>query len=238
MRPSGRCISLCPYGLVHLHINYMTVTTAPTSNVLATELISEMAGTSSSVDMMIGIGLNKESDAVFFQYLGDEQTPSALMLPSGKPLTRLANVRLVGLTVADDVGAFNSTKLNVYIESTAGRQVMLTSGLTTLWSQYLVSGLMALFNEFALDQTFTLDTWKGTSQMRPCFSAIRQAGNKMSCQMLTDQLKEAKADRDTARSLKIMRDAVEIIHNSVTGGAVEPVSVTEPTTTVEEALDF
>ena len=91
----------------------MTVTTAPTSNVLATELISEMADTSSSVDMMIGIGLNKESDAVFFQYLGDEQTPSALMLPSGKPLTRLANVRLVGLTVADDVGAFNSTKLNV-----------------------------------------------------------------------------------------------------------------------------
>jgi hypothetical protein len=187
--------------------------------------------------MMIGIGLNKESDAVFFQYLGDEQTPSALMLPSGKPLTRLANVRLVGLTVADDVGAFNSTKLNVYIESTAGRQVMLTSGLTTLWSQYLVSGLMALFNEFALDQTFTLDTWKGTSQMRPCFSAIRQAGNKMSCQMLTDQLKEAKADRDTARSLKIMRDAVEIIHNSVTGGSVEPVSVTESTVTLDEA-DF
>ena len=216
----------------------MTVTTAPTSNVLATELISEMAGTSSSVDMMIGIGLNKESDAVFFQYLGEEQTPSALMLPSGKPLTRLANVRLVGLTVADNVGAFNSTKLNVYIESTAGRQVMLTSGLNTLWSQYLVSGLMACFNEFSLDQTFTLDTWKGTSQMRPCFSAIRQAGNKMSCQMLTDQLKEAKADRDADRTLKIMRDAVDIINASVTGGAVEPVSVTEPTTTVEEALDF
>ncbi len=216
----------------------MTVTTAPTSNALATELITEMVGSSSSVDMMIGIGLNKESDAVFFQYLGDEQTPSALMLPSGKPLTRLANVRLVGLTVADDVGAFNSTKLNVYIESTAGRQVMLTSGLTTLWSQYLVSGLMALFNEFALDKAFTLDTWKGTSQMRPCFSAIRQDGNKMSCQMLTDQLKEAKADRDSARSLKIMRDAVEIIHNSVTGGSVQPVSVTEPTTTIEEALDF
>ena len=226
------------FGLVHLTNKHMTVTTAPTSNALATELITEMAGTSSSVDMMIGIGLNKESDAVFFQYLGDEQTPSALMLPSGKPLTRLANVRLVGLTVADNVGAFNSTKLNVYIESTAGRQVMLTSGLNTLWSQYLVSGLMALFNEFSLDQAFTLDTWKGTSQMRPCFSAIRQAGNKMSCQMLTDQLKEAKADRDAERTLKIMRDAVDIINASVTGGAVEPVSVTQPTTTIEEALDF
>lgn len=215
----------------------MTVTTASTSSALATELITEMVGSSSSVDMMIGIGLNKESDAVFFQYLGEEQTPSALMLPSGKPLTRLANVRLVGLTVADNVGAFNSTKLNVYLESTAGRQVMLTSGLNTLWSQYLLSGLMACFNEFSLDQTFTLDTWKGTSQMRPCFAAIRQAGNKMSCQMLTDQLKEAKADRDNERTLKIMRDAVEIINSSVTGGAVEPVSVTEPTTTVTEA-DF
>lgn len=226
-----------PFWACSLTYIHMTVTTAPTSNALATELITEMVGSSSSVDMMIGIGLNKESDAVFFQYLGEEQTPSALMLPSGKPLTRLANVRLVGLTVADNVGAFNSTKLNVYIESTAGRQVMLTSGLNTLWSQYLVSGLMACFNEFSLDQTFTLDTWKGTSQMRPCFSAIRQAGNKMSCQMLTDQLKEAKADRDSERTLKIMRDAVEIIHNSVTGGAVEPVSVAEPTTTVTET-DF
>ena len=215
----------------------MTVTTASTSSALATELITEMVGSSSSVDMMIGIGLNKESDAVFFQYLGEEQTPSALMLPSGKPLTRLANVRLVGLTVADNVGAFNSTKLNVYLESTAGRQVMLTSGLNTLWSQYLLSGLMACFNEFSLDQTFTLDTWKGTSQMRPCFAAIRQAGNKMSCQMLTDQLKEAKADGDSKLTLKIMRDSVDIINASVTGGAVEPVSVTEPTTTVTEA-DF
>ena len=237
MRPSGRCIFLCPFGLVHLHIKHMTVTTAPASSALATELITEMVGSSSSVDMMIGIGLNKESDAVFFQYLGEEQTPSALMLPSGKPLTRLANVRLVGLTVADNVGAFNSTKLNVYLESTAGRQVMLTSGLNTLWSQYLLSGLMACFNEFSLDQTFTLDTWKGTSQMRPCFAAIRQAGNKMSCQMLTDQLKSAKADRDNELTLKIMRDAVEIINASVTGGAVEPVSVTEPTTTVTES-DF
>jgi hypothetical protein len=57
--------------------------------------------------------------------------------------------------------------------------------------------------------------------------------------MLTDQLKEAKADRDADRTIKIMRDAVEIIHNSVTGGAVQPVSVTsEKTVTVDEALDF
>ena len=49
---------------------------------------------------------------------------------------------------------------------------------------------------------------------------------------------EAEAERDAERTLKIMRDAVDIINASVTGGAVEPVSVTEPTTTIEEALDF
>ena len=75
-----------------------------TTSALATELLTDMVTTDSGIDMMIGIGLNKESDAVFFQYLGEEQTPSALMLPSGKPLTRLSNVRLVALTVADDVG--------------------------------------------------------------------------------------------------------------------------------------
>ena len=226
------------FGLVHLHNKHMTVTTAPTSNALATELISEMTSSSTDVDMMIGIGLNKESDAVYFQYLGDEQAPSALMLPSGKPLYRLANIRLVGLTVIDGFGAFNATKLNVFIESTAGRKVMLTSGLNTLWAQFLVSGLMALFNDFSLDQPFNLETWKGTSMYRPSFAAVKRGTEKFSCQMFTDQLKEAKADRDEERTLKIMRDAVEIINNSVTGGAVQPVSVTEPTTTVEEALDF
>lgn len=216
----------------------MTTTTASTS-ALATELMSEMIGSDSNVDMMIGIGLNKESDAVFFQYLGEEAVPSALMLPSGKPLTRLANVRLVGLTVAEDVGTFKSTKLNVYLESTQGRRVMLTSGLNTLWSQYLVSGLSALQQEYALDKPFTLDTWKGTSAMRPCFAAVRSGGERMVDQMLTDQLKEAKADRDSARTLKIMRDTVEILHASATGGSVEPVKVTEePTTTLPADIDF
>ena len=99
----------------------MSTSTASTS-ALATELMSEMIGSDSSVDMMIGIGLNKESDAVFFQYLGEETVPSALMLPSGKPLTRLANVRLVGLTVVDDVGTFsppNSTCTRVHSRSSS-----------------------------------------------------------------------------------------------------------------------
>ena len=209
-----------------------------TTSALATELLTDMVTSDSSIDMMIGIGLNKDSDAVFFQYLGEEQTPSALMLPSGKPLTRLANVRLVGLTVADGIGSFNSTKLNVILESTQGRRVMLTSGLQTLWSQYLVSGLSALQQTYALDVPFSLDTWKGTSKMKPCFAAVRQQGQRMVDADLTEQLKDAKADGDKDRSLRIMRDAVEIINASVTGGDVEPVKVAEEKTTVSEALDF
>lgn len=216
----------------------MTISTAPTS-ALATELIGDMVGSGSSVDMMIGIGLNKESDAVFFQYLGEDTVPSALMLPSGKPLTRLANVRLVGLTIAEEVGQFKSTKLNVYLESTQGRRVMLTSGLTTLWSQYLISGLSALQQEYALEAPFTLDTWKGTSAMRPCFAAVRSGGQSVKDEHLTEQLKEAKADGDTKRSMSIMRDTVEILHAAVTGGSVEPVTVKEEkSVTVDEALDF
>ena len=209
-----------------------------TTSALATELLTDMVTTDSGIDMMIGIGLNKESDAVFFQYLGEEQTPSALMLPSGKPLTRLANVRLVALTVADDVGTFKSTKLNVILESTQGRRVMLTSGLQTLWSQYLVSGLSALQQAYALDTAFTLDTWKGTSSMRPCFAAVRQQGQKMIDADLTEQLKDAKADRDQGRAMRIMRDAVEII-NAAVHGDVQPVTVTEEkTTTLPADIDF
>ena len=209
-----------------------------TTSALATELMTEMVSSDSSIDMMIGVGLNKESDAVFFQYLGEEQKPSALMLPSGKPLTRLANVRLVGLTVAEDVGQFKSTKINVILESTQGRRVLLTSGLQTLWSQYLISGLSALQQAYALDVPFTLDTWKGTSAMRPCFAAVRQQGQKMIDADLTEQLKDAKADRDNERSIKIMRDAIEIINASVTGGEVESVTVAEETTTVPSDIDF
>ena len=132
----------------------MTITPATTS------VLAEMTAQQSEIEMMIGVGLNKESDAVFFQYLGEEQQPSALMLPSGKPLTRLANVKLHSISVVDNVGSFKTTKLNVYLESSQGRIVMLTSGLNTLWSQFLVCGLSGLQQEYALDAPFTLDSWK------------------------------------------------------------------------------
>ena len=104
----------------------MTVTTADQS------LLAEFSGgAAGDVEMMIGIGLVKDSDAVFFQYMGEEQT-KALMLDSGKPLTRLGNVTLTGISIAEDVGEFKSTKLNLYLQSSQGRTIMLTSGLATI----------------------------------------------------------------------------------------------------------
>ena len=211
----------------------MTTTAITTDN--AALLAEFSGGTSSDVAMMIGIGLVKDSDAVFFQYLGEEQQPVALTLPtSGKPLTRLANVRLSGIDIAEDVGEFKSTKLNLFLESSQGRTVMLTSGLNTIWSQCVITALMGMFNSYDLETAFTLDSWKGNSKMRPCFAAVRVAGQKISDQMLYDQLADARSDRDSARVGKIMRDSVEILKHSVSGGPVDAVTVVDETAATGE----
>ena len=189
-----------------------------------TSVLAEFAGgQSSDIAMMIGIGLVKDSEAVFFQYVGDEQTPQALMLPSGKPLTRMNNVRLAGISIATDIGEFKSTKLNLVLESSAGNQIMMTSGLSTIWSQCVITSLMGMFNSYDLATPFQLDTWKGTSKMRPCFAAIRCEGQKISDQMLYDQLREARADRDNAKVTAIMTDSVDILSAAI---SQEEVSVT------------
>ena len=202
-------------------------------------LVTEFAGgTSTDVSMMIGIGLVKDSEAVFFQYLGDEQTPCGLTMPSGKPVTSLKNITLSGVSIAENVGEFNSTKLNLFVETQSGRTVMLTSGLSTIWSQCIITSLMGLLDAYSLDQPFVLDTWKGTSKMRPCFAALRQGGVKISNQMMYEQLRELRADRATDKLLQVMRDAVNVLNASVTGGPVDEavVSVNEPTVVVDTDL--
>ena len=187
-------------------------------------LVSEFAGgTSTDVSMMIGIGLVKDSEAVFFQYLGEEQTPSALMMPSGRPLTRLANVTLAGIDVADDIGEFKSTKLNLFLQSSQGRVVMLTSGLTTIWSQCVLNALMGLYNSYDLNTPFQLDSWKGTSKMRPCFAAVRIGQQKVSDQELYDLLTDARGDRDSAKVEQLCRNAVTTLREGL--GVTEPVDV-------------
>ena len=206
------------------------MTVAPTS-----VLAEFVGGSTSDVAMMIGVGLVKDSDAVFFQYLGEEQTPRALTTPtSGKPVYNLVNVRLTGIEIAEDIGEFNSTKLNLFLESNAGNTVMLTSGLTTLWSQCVMTSLMGLFNTYDLDSRFTLNSWKGTSKMRPCFASIKLAGKRVTDDMLYQQLTDARADRNSDLVKRIMRDSVQILSHALKGDAVDVV-VDEPAAPVLEA---
>ena len=193
-----------------------------TSSIVASEFVTELMSAEPTVDMMIGIGLVKDTDAVFFQYLGEEQQPAALMLPSGKPCTRLPHVTLTGIDIAEEVGQFKSTKLNLFVTSSGGRTVMLTSGLNTLWSQCVLTGLLAVFNEYGLTKPLTVDSWKGKASMRPCFAAIRQDNTKMSDQAMYDALVDARADRDQQRIETIQRDAVAVLKEAL---GIEPAAV-------------
>jgi len=213
------------------------MTTTPNEATLTetSAVLAEFSGGGSGdVSMMIGIGLIKDTDAVFFQYLGDDQTPQAIMMPSGKPLTRLANVRLAGISVAEDVGEFKATKLNLYLTSNQGRTVMLTSGLRTIWSQCILTGLQGLLNDYDINETiFTLDTWKGTSKMRPCFGAIRAYRKKISDQIMYELLKEARTDRDNDKVDSIMRESIDALNAAITGEAIS-VDVVEAETPAKD----
>ena len=202
----------------------MTNENAIVSTASASMLAEFTGGSSGDVEMMIGIGLVKDSDAVYFRYVGDENQPQALVYDNGKPLTRLANVTLAGISVAEDVGEFNSTKLNLYLRSSGGQVIMLTSGLQTIWSQCVVNSLVGLYNTYSLNDVFTLDTWKGTAKMKPCFAAVRTQGQKVTDDIMYNQLRDARADRDQARVLKIQRDAVERL-SAALGGPVEQADI-------------
>ena len=190
-------------------------------NALIAELVSEAA---SDIDMMIGVGLVKDSDAVFFQYIGDKDT-QALMLPSGKPLTRLQNVKLTGVTIAEDIGEFNSTKINLYLTTNQGRTVMLTSGLTTIWTQCVLTGLIGAFESGNLEFALTLDSWKGTSKQRPCFAAVRVGKQKLTDEMFKQQLQDYRSDGASDKVAATMRDAVNILSAAVSGAPVNEVTV-------------
>ena len=217
------------------------MTIAPSS-----ALVTEFCGGASNavsmdVAMMIGVGLVKDSDAVFFQYLGEEQKPRALTIPtSGKPVYKFQNVRLVGVDIAEEIGEFKSTKLNVYLESSAGNVVLVTSGLTTLWSQAVMTALMGLYNSYDLDTRFTLNSWKGTSKMKPCFANVKIGDAKVTDQMLYDQLSELRADRASDKITAVMRDSVDILRHAlgVTEADVVVLNEVADVSNTEEEIDF
>ena len=167
----------------------------------------------STVDMMIGVGVVKDSEAVYFKYEGDDQT-TALVQASGKPVTRIGNVVLTGLTIDDDVykeAGFDGSKLNVFLQTQQGTTLLLTSGLTTIWSQCLITSLMGLYAANRMDAMIAIDTWKGNSKMRPCFAAVRDGVTKVSNDDIYDALREARSDRDKVKVETIMRDSIELL---------------------------
>ena len=219
------------------------MTIAPPSSALVTEFCGGSSNAvTMDVAMMIGVGLVKDSDAVFFQYLGDDQKPRALTIPtSGKPVYKFQNVRVVGIDIAEDIGEFKSTKLNLYLESSAGNVVLVTSGLTTLWSQAVMCALMGLYNSYDLNTAFTLSSWKGTSKMRPCFASVKIGDAKVSDQMLYDQLRDLRADRAQDKIIATMRDSVEILRHAL--GVTEAEVIVdevagEPAAALPEDIDF
>lgn len=199
-------------------------TTNLTDNTAA--IVAEFGGSSQqTVDIMIGVGLVKDSEAVFFQYEGDEKV-TALMQASGRPVTRIGNIRLTGLSIADDVYAdagFSGSKLNIFVMTQAGRSVMLTSGLTTIWSQCLMTSLMGLITDNALDHLICIDTWKGNSKMKPCFAAVRDGNRKVSSNEMYQALMEARSDRDREKTETIMRDAIEVINAALLNESMQEV---------------
>lgn len=212
--------------LRHLSNNYISMTILQDNTAIVSDLVA--GGQQSDVSMMIGVGVNKDSDAVFFMYRGDDQEPVALTIPtSGKPLTRLGNVKVTGINIVEDIGTFKSTKLNLFLTTNSGTIILVTSGLTTLWSQCVLTGLMGAFETGNLEFALTLDTWKGTSKMKPCFAAIRSGDLKMSDTDLYEQLKEARADRDNKKVETILRDSVSILSHAVSHSEEQDLTVEE-----------
>ena len=180
--------------------------------------------------MMIGVGLVKDSDAVFFQYLGEDAKPRALTIPtSGKPVYKFQNVRLVGVDIAEDVGEFNSTKLNVYLESSAGNVV---ADLRPRFGLRL-SCVHSLVCTTATTSTLaSLSTaGKVLPKMRPCFASVKIDNQKISDDQLYDTLKELRADRASDKIMQVMRDSVEILRHAL---GIEAADVTVEETTDEE----
>ena len=91
--------------------------------------------------------------------------------------------------------------------------------------------LMGLYNSYDLDTRFTLNSWKGTSKMRPCFASVKIDNQKISDDQLYDTLKELRADRASDKIKQVMRDSVEILRHAL---GIEAADVTVEETTDEE----
>ena len=215
----------------------MTIISTSALTTSTSAIVSEFSGGSSSnVAMFIGIGLVKDSDAVFFQYQNEGEQPTALLQPSGKHLSTLSNVTLVDVGLYEPGDDYNTLKVNITLQSSAGTQVMVTSGLTTFWSMSVIGGLLAMLLGGDVTCPFDLDTWKGNlGKIKPCFGAVKISGTSMRNDELYKSLTDARSDGNKKRVEEIMRDAVQVLHAALNVNAVD-VAVEEPLTSGQEEV--
>tara|TARA_R100000664_G_C2719309_1_gene113348 strand:- start:82 stop:732 length:651 start_codon:yes stop_codon:yes gene_type:complete len=207
----------------------MTVTE---SSALTAATIAELTAGDSFVDAMIGIGLAKDSEAVYFEYTGEKEYAAIIDPRSGKPVKRLGNLMLTSIAVVKDIGEFKSTKLNLFLQTAQGRTLMLTSGLTSIWSQCVLTGLMEVWNSDKLNELISIETWRGNSRMKPCFAAIKVNNQKLSDSHMYNQLKDARSEGNSAKVMNICNDAAELLNHAINGSSTEEaieVSVTDTT---------
>ena len=211
----------------------MTIISTSALATSTSAIVSEFSGGSSSnVAMFIGIGLVKDSDAVFFHYKNEGEQPVALLAPSGKHLSTLANVTLVDVSIYEPGDEYNTLKVNITLESSSGTQVMVTSGLTTFWSQSVVGGLLAMLRGGDVTCPFNLDTWRGNKgKIKPCFGAVKVNRESMRNDELYKLLVDARADGNKQLVETIMRNAVEEL-NAALNVTPAVVSLDEVTNTV------
>ena len=217
----------------------MTLVSTNAITTSTSALVGEFAGgATSNVAMTIGIGLVKDSDAVFFKYGDEGSEPVALLHPSGKHLATLANCKLVSVGLYEPKDEYNTLKLNVTLESSAGTHVMVTSGLTTFWSMSIIGGLTELMDAGDLDLPFNLDTWKGSKgKIKPCFGAIKLGRDAIKSDRMYNALTDARSDGNKQLVESIMRDAVDILNHALTGGPVQD-AVVSVESTQESTADF
>ena len=214
----------------------MTIVSTAAVTSSTSSIVSEFSGgQSSNVAMTIGIGLNKDSDAVYFRYADEAgEQPIALLTASGRHLSTLGNVTLVDVGLYEPNDEYNTLKVNITLQSSAGTQVMVTAGLTTFWSMSVLGGLMSILVGGDVTCPFNLDTWKGNKgKIKPCFGAVKIAGQAMRNDDLYNSLTDARTDGNKPKVEAIMRDAVDVLHKALNVDAVdvavEPSAVEELT---------
>tara|TARA_R110001592_G_scaffold362452_1_gene676257 strand:+ start:277 stop:942 length:666 start_codon:yes stop_codon:yes gene_type:complete len=218
----------------------MTIVSTAALTSSTSSIVSEFSGgASSNVAMTIGIGLVKDSDSVFFRYADEAgEQPIALLTATGRPLTTLGNVQLVDVSLYEPGDEYNTLKLNLTLQSSAGTQVLVTAGLTTFWSMSIIGGLLEMLRGGDLTCPFNLDTWKGNKgKIKPCFGAVKISGQAMRNDSLYNALTDARADGDKQKVTAIMRDSVSVLHGALNVDAVDVAVEESGVSELEQVLD-